>query len=96
MPKKNRRSKKRVSILAKAFQLENIGALTTYERNGNGYLIRLDEIAPFDQALFDEKKKTLSAELEQQKKAVTMAGFVASLYRNAKINKNESLIRIES
>ena len=82
--------------LAKMFQLENIGAVTAYEHNGNGYVIRLDEIAPFDEALFSAKEKTLKDELEQQKKSLLMAGFVASLYRNAKINKNESQIRTES
>ena len=64
-------------------------------RMAMGYVIRLDERAPFEQSLLDEKKKTLITELEQQKKPLVMAGFVASLYRNAKINKNESLIHLE-
>ncbi len=86
---------KRGFDLGKMFQLENKGGLSTYERNGSGYIIRLDEIAPFDATLFEQKKKELMANLLQEKKSLSMAGFVASLYRNAKINKNESLIRTE-
>lgn len=82
--------------LGKAFQIENIGGLITYENNGEGFIIRLDEIAPFDQTLFETKKKDIRTELERQTEAVMMTSVVASLYRNAKINKNESLIRKES
>lgn len=78
------------------FQLENKGAIATFERNGNGYAVRLDEVAAFEPAAYQEKRPTIAAELEQQKKSLATAGFVASLYRNAKINKNESQIRTES
>ena len=77
------------------FQIENIGGLAVYQNNGNAYIIRLDEVAPFDANLYEQKKNDLKISLTQQKKNLTMAGFVASLYRNAKINKNESLIRNE-
>jgi parvulin-like peptidyl-prolyl isomerase len=82
--------------LGAMFQIENKGGINTYQAQDKGFIIRLDDIASFDQALFDQKKGALLGELEQDKKGLTMAGFVASLYRNAKINKNESLIRIES
>ncbi len=82
--------------LGKLFQIENIGGVVAHEGNGNGYVIRLDERAPFDEALFQAKSKTIQSELEQQTNSLLMAGFVASLYRNAKINKNESQIRIQS
>lgn len=91
---KNELTQKGVN-LGKMFQIENKGGVIAYESNGNGIIIRLDDIAPFDKALFDEKKAELE-EFKQQKKGLVMAGFVASLYRNAKINKNESQIRIES
>lgn len=81
--------------MGKMFQIENIGGLTAYQNNGNIYIIRLDEVAPFNVALFEQKKNDLKMSLTQQKKNLMMAGFVASLYRNAKINKNESLIRNE-
>ena len=81
--------------IAKMFQIENIGAVVTHEQNGKGFVVRLDEVAKFDQTAFEEKKKSLITELEQQKKSLLMAGFVASLYRNDKNNKNESLIRTE-
>lgn len=81
--------------LGKMFQIENIGGLAAYQNNGNVYIIRLDEVAPFDANLYGQKKNDLKMSLTQQKKNLTMAGFVASLYRNAKINKNESLIRNE-
>lgn len=81
--------------LGRMFQIENIGGLAAYQNNGNAYFIRLDEVAPFDSALYMQKKNDLKMGLGQQKKSLTMAGFVASLYRNAKINKNESLIRNE-
>lgn len=75
--------------LGRMFQLENIGGVAAYERNGIGYIIRLDDVAPFDQVLYDQKKAELRNSLLQQKKSLTMAGFVASLYRNAKINTNK-------
>lgn len=81
--------------LGKMFQIENIGGLATYQNNGNVYIIRLDEVAPFDAKLFEQKKNDLKMSLTGQKKNLTMAGFVASLYRNAKIKQNESLIRNE-
>ena len=56
--------------LGKLFQLENIGATTAYEQNGTGYVIRLDERTPFDEALFADKSKSIQAELEQQKKSL--------------------------
>ena len=82
--------------LGQIFQIENKGGMVTYQNNNNGYAIRLEEVAPMDQVLFEEKKKTLRAELQGEKNSVATAGFVASLYRNAKINKNESLIRIKT
>ena len=94
-PEKQALSKKGID-LGKMFQLENIGAVVAYEQNGKGFVIRLDERAPYDEALFASKSQSIKAELEQQKKSLLMAGFVASLYRNAKINKNESQIRIQS
>lgn len=82
--------------LGRIFQLENKGSIATFERNENGYAVRLDDIAAFEPAAYQEKRATISAELDQQKKSLATAGFVASLYRNAKINKNESQIRTES
>lgn len=81
--------------LGRMFQLENIGSVAAYERGGTAYIIRLDSIAPFDQALYGQKKAALYSSLGQQKKSLTMAGFVASLYRNAKINRNETQFRTE-
>ena len=77
------------------FQLENKGSIATFEHNGNGYAVRLDDIAAFEPATYQERKGALTHELEQQKKSLATAGFVASLYRNAKIKKNESKIRTE-
>lgn len=82
--------------LNRIFQLENKGSIATFERNGNGYAVRLDDIAAFEPAAYQEKKGTITSELEQQKKSLATAGFVASLYRNAKIKQNESPIRTES
>jgi len=81
--------------LGKMFQLENINSVMTQEQGDKGFVVRLDDIEKFDPAAFQEKKNELLTDLERQKKSLLMAGFVASLYRNAKINKNESLIRTE-
>lgn len=75
--------------VTKMFHMEQPGGIATFEQNGNGFVVRLDEIAPFDQNLYDQKKADLHKELEQQKKSFIFAGFVASLYRNAHITKNE-------
>ena len=81
--------------LGRMFQIENISGVAAYQKKGNVHIIRLDEVAPFDPALYEQKRNDLKMNLSSQKKNLTMAGFVASLYRNAKINKNESLIRNE-
>jgi len=83
-------------IFDRLFQIENVGAIATMVSKGTGYALRLDEVAPFNQTLFDEKKKALQEAALQQNQNLVMAGFVASLYRNAKINKNESQIKSES
>ena len=82
--------------LGKMFQIENKGGVATLDHGATGIAIRLDDLASFDSELFAQKRATLLEQEQQQNRSLVMAGFVASLYRNAKIKKNESQIRIES
>ncbi|MCX5921984.1 MAG: hypothetical protein NTX86_01520, partial [Candidatus Dependentiae bacterium] len=73
------------------FQLEKVGALYVHSHGKDGHLVRLDEIGSFNQEQFDAKKEVFTRETEREVARLFMAGFVASLYRNATIEKNESI-----
>lgn len=71
------------------FQLERIGAVASFAgADRNGYVMRLDEIEPFDEKQFEEKKGELTQGLEYQRTRLFLAGFVASSYRNATIEQS--------
>lgn len=77
---------------AQLFQLEQAGAMVTAPSAQNLYVIKLDEIAPLDQAQFDAKKEEITHHLTNQGSLVLLNGVVASLYRNATIKLNSSQI----
>lgn len=72
------------------FQLQRPGSVADALEGKNGYLIRLDEVEPFKAEEFEAKKAEMAKELEMQEMRLYLAGFVASLYRSAKIEQNES------
>ena len=80
----------------KMFQLENIGAVTTARSPESGSVIRVNEVGAVDEALFDKEKNKIKQELMQQRATFLMSGFIASFWRSAKIDKNESLLHLKS
>jgi len=73
------------------FQLEKIGATIVQEGDRDGYVLRLDQVQELDQEVFNEKKNELSGQLTNEEMRLFIVGFVASLFRNAKIETNESI-----
>ncbi len=55
-----------------------------------------DKIEPFNEQEFEEKIGQITQSMENERTSQYLEGFVASLYRNAKIETNESLITLES
>lgn len=58
----------------------------------DGFIVRLETIAPFDDDEFAQEKDKLKKQLQSEYKRLLGAGFVASLSRNATIKVNESLL----
>lgn len=75
-------------------QLEKIGAVSAHMGNRSGYLVRLDAIEPFNESLFEATKDVLENKLYSDQTKLIIEGFVASLYRNATISMNESIMNL--
>jgi parvulin-like peptidyl-prolyl isomerase len=69
-------------------QIEKVGMADAALDNGNGYVIRLDEVAPFKQDAFEAQRQSLSEKTDRTRMTLVTQGFVASLHRNATINLN--------
>lgn len=80
--------------IAQMLQLAREGASIPYVTETMGYIGRLDGIGSFDQAQFNSKKQDITEALTNARMRLMVEGFVASLYRNATIEPNESLINI--
>ena len=77
-------------------QMEKVGALLTDSDSETGFVVRVDEIEPFNQQQFNEKEGEISRALQQERAQQYLEGFVASLHRNAKIETNESIITLQA
>lgn len=75
------------------FQLENVGSVISSLGERDAYIMRLDAIEPFNQEAFEAKKDGL---LNQEEMRLYIMGFVASLFRNAKIETNETINEFNS
>ncbi len=80
----------------KMLQMEKVGNVMTHTGPEGGFLIRLDEIEQFDAQKFKEKKEEVAQALEAERTSQYLEGFVASLYRNATIETNESVITLQA
>jgi len=69
-------------------QIEKIGMTEVGMDDANGYVIRLDELAPFKEDAFEGKRQSLSEKIGQARMMLVTQGFVASLHRNATIKLN--------
>jgi len=74
------------------FQLEKAGALLGGRSPQGAYIVRLDEIAAFDEELFAQKADELKKQLDQQKVELVERGFIASLHRIATIKTDDSVL----
>ncbi len=75
-------------------QLGKKGAHITHESDKQGFLIRLDEIEPFNEEDFTAKKADISRKMGKERAMLWSNGFIASLHRNATIKLNETLSNI--
>ena len=73
-------------------KLDHTGAVLAHETTGDGFLIRLDDLEPFDEEQFIAARTEIKDKLEGMRTRLYLEGFVASLYRNATIETNESII----
>jgi parvulin-like peptidyl-prolyl isomerase len=71
-------------------QLNKPGNVAIAYEGNDGYILRLEEAEIMAENDFQSKKAAVARELEAQEMKLYLAGFVASLYRSAKIEKNES------
>ncbi len=81
------------SLMQKLFAINKAGAIVTGMHGQNGVMIFVDELAPFDQKLFDAKKAALLGTLVQETRGLVEQSFVASLYKNATIKINEKIAK---
>lgn len=75
------------------FGVEIVGGVATYDGGDYGYLVRLNEMEPFNEKQFTAQQQELLEKLEGQHLRVLADGFVASLVRNATLEINESLLQ---
>lgn len=73
-------------VQSKIKMLHHVGGLATVVSPEEGLIIRLDSMAHRDEQLFGEQKKQISNTLFYAKKYQVKEGFIASLYRRAKLN----------
>lgn len=74
------------------FSISAQGDIAEAKVDLDGFIIRLDAIAPFDNDEFAHEKDKLKKQLQSEYRRLLGAGFVASLSRNATIKVNESLL----
>jgi len=77
---------KNSQVAQKVKMLKTVNSLTSVTTSLEGYVIRLDEVAPIDQALFAEKKSSIASMLESKIKHKGRDSFIALLYRHGKLN----------
>lgn len=78
----------------KILQLEKVGSVSLHMGDRNGYLVRLEALEPFNETAFEANKDALENKLYSEQTKLILEGFVASLYRNATISMNESIMNL--
>lgn len=69
-------------------QIEKVGMADATMDNTQGFVVRLDEQAPFKEDGFEAQRESLSQKTGRTRMMLVTQGFVASLHRNATINLN--------
>jgi peptidyl-prolyl cis-trans isomerase D len=75
-------------------QLEKIGQRVMGSSPKHGFLIQLDSTEAINEEDFKESVTKIKRRLEQERVSLLIEGFIASLYRNAKLNVNESVLNL--
>ena len=78
--------------ITKMMQLDSIGMILDEQAGQDGYLVRLDEIRIPEIAPDDEEWDKAKNKIDQSRTNLYIEAFVASLFRNATIKTNESII----
>ncbi|MEX2438068.1 MAG: hypothetical protein WD449_02330, partial [Candidatus Babeliales bacterium] len=86
-----RLAKEKVPV-AQMVSMSSQGAIQEALGDTAGYLMHLDALEPFDQGLFQEHQADIRAQLALKNRATYESGFIASLRRNATIERNAQLI----
>jgi parvulin-like peptidyl-prolyl isomerase len=79
----------------KMFELARVGAVAQASAGRDGYLIRVDEVEPFNEQEFVSKRKDVFQQMRVLYARMLAESFVASLSRNATITLHESLLNAE-
>ena len=66
-------------------KLEKPGLIMVHQTQRDGYLIRCDEVAAFEEKLFETQKNSLQGTILLERMRMMVGAFVASLYRDATI-----------
>ena len=77
-------------------ELEKVGAIRSFiddQKSHNGYLIKLNEMKKSDESEVEKNLEELKPSIYRESFTSLGSGFVASLYRNAKIIYNESFLK---
>jgi peptidyl-prolyl cis-trans isomerase D len=78
---------KDAELPAKAiFALDKQGQIGTARDALHGFVIKVDEVGAFDEKDFQERRNEILSDLYNERKALYLQGFIASLYRNATIS----------
>lgn len=75
--------------------LEKVASVASQETENGAYIVVLDAIEPVSPAVFVQKENILTRQVLGDYAGMLVNGFVASLYRNATIKTNESLLHTE-
>lgn len=95
-PEASRDSKELAQLKAKGidpddiFELVNPGQSTTVITPEAGYVVMVNNLAPFDEIVFEGKKNAVIERMAKDKANLITKGFIASLNRNATIKSNIS------
>jgi|GEM_PF-806017 len=88
---------RRPEVMQKIKALQSEGEMIDVISPSESLLIRLDEIAPLDEKIFNDKKTSIENTLASKAKYKGKDSFIASLYRRAKLNNkikiNDQLIK---
>jgi len=80
--------------IGRIIQLEKAGQRALEVTARDGYLVQLDAIEAIHEEDFARSVSKIKRDLEQERLSMMMDGFIASLYRNAKLNVNESVLNL--